>query len=182
MKENFYLKGFTTFFKIGFFTFGGGYAMIPFIQSEVVEKNKWVKEEEFFDIIAVAQSCPGVLAINLSVYIGYHVKGVRGALCTCLGVALPAFLAILILAIFFAEFKENKIVAAIFRGLRPTVVALIAAPIFMLAKEAKIRLSNCWIPIVCALAIWLLGVSPIVIIILSGVCGYLYGRFLKSTE
>ncbi len=171
-----------TFFKIGFFTFGGGYAMIPFIQTEVVEKNKWMKEEEFLDVMAVAQSCPGVFAINLSVYIGYRMKGILGAISTCIGTALPAFLAILVLAVFFTEFKDNKIVVAIFKGLRPAVVALIAAPVFILAKEAKIKFSTCWIPIASALAIWLLGVSPIIIILLAGICGYLYGKFLKPTE
>ncbi len=180
--SNFYLESFRTFFKIGLFTLGGGYAMIPIIEAEVVDKNKWLSKKEFIDIIAVSQSCPGVLAINISVFIGYRIKKLRGALCTCLGTALPSFLIILAIAMFFHRFEDNKVVAAIFRGIRPAVVALIAVPTFKLAKSAKITFTNCWIPIACAFAIWLLGVSPILVILIAGVGGYVYGRYVKPTE
>ncbi|MCD8296671.1 MAG: chromate transporter [Prevotella sp.] len=181
-RNNFYLESFKTFFKIGLFTLGGGYAMIPVIEAEVVDKNKWVSKEDFLDILAVAQSCPGVLAINMSVFIGYRLKRLRGALCTCLGTALPSFIIILAIAMFFHEFKDNRLVAAIFRGIRPAVVALIAVPTFKLGKNAKITLTNCWIPIACALAIWMLGVSPILIVLLAGIGGYVYGQYIKPTE
>ncbi len=175
----FYLDGFRTFLKIGLFTIGGGYAMIPLIESEVVERNKWLEREEFLDILAVAQACPGVFAINMSVYIGYRMKGVKGALCTCAGTALPSFLIILAIAMFFSAFRENRAIAAAFRGIRPAVVALIAMPVFNLARSAGIRFSNCWIPIACALAIWALGMSPVLVIVIAGAAGYLYGRFTK---
>lgn len=180
--SNFYLDSFKTFFKIGLFTLGGGYAMIPIIEDEVVDKKKWIGREEFLDIIAVAQSCPGVLAINVSVFIGYRLRKLRGALCTCLGTALPSFLIILAIAMFFHQFEDNKVVAAMFRGIRPAVVALIAVPTFKLGKSAKITLTNCWIPVACALAIWALGVSPILIVLLAGVGGYIYGQYVKPTE
>ncbi len=180
--SNFYIDSFKTFFKIGMFTLGGGYAMIPIIESEVVDKKKWVNKEDFLDIIAIAQSCPGVLAINVSVFIGYKMKKVKGAVCTCLGTALPSFLIILAIAMFFHQFEDNKVVAAIFRGIRPAVVALIAVPTFKLAQSAKITLTNCWIPIAGALAIWLLGVSPILIILIAGIGGYVYGKYIKPTE
>ncbi len=177
-----YLTFFTTFFRIGLFTLGGGYAMIPIIEKEVVDRYGWIKKEDFLDIIAIAQSCPGVLAINMSVFIGYRLKKLPGALVTCLATALPSFLIILLIAMFFHQFQHNKVVEAIFRGIRPAVVALIAAPTFNLAKSANITLSNCWIPIGCALAIYLMGVSPIIIIVLAAVGGYVYGRYVKPTE
>ena len=162
-----------TFFKIGIFTLGGGYAMIPLIEEEVVNKHKWVSREEMIDLIAIAQSCPGVFAINIAIFIGYKLRKVNGAIAASLGTALPSFLIILAIAIFFKAFEDNRVIAAMFRGIRPAVVALIAVPTFRMAQRAKIGWTNCWIPIVCALAIWLLGVSPIYIILIAGLAGYL---------
>ena len=175
-------EAFLTFFKIGIVTFGGGYAMIPMIEEEVVNKHHWTSKEELLDLIAIAQSCPGGFAVNISTFIGYKLNKKKGAFCTTLGAALPSFLIILLIAMFFHQFADNKVVAAMFRGIRPAVVALIAAPTFRLAKSARITLTNCWIPIACALAIWALGVSPILIIIVAAVAGYVYGQFIKPTE
>ena len=154
--------------------------MIPIIESEVVDKKKWLTKEDFVDTVAIAQSSPGVFAINLSVFIGYKMKKVRVAIVTALGTALPSFLIILLIAMFFHQFEDNKVVAAMFRGIRPAVVALIAVPTFNMARSAKVTFSNCWIPIACALAIWALGVSPIVIIILAAAGGYIYGKYLNN--
>ena len=159
----FYWESFKTFFKIGAFTLGGGYAMIPIIETEVVEKRKWIGKEEFLDLIAIAQSCPG-------------------AFCTALGTALPSFLIILLIAMFFHRFMEVGWIAAMFRGIRPAVVALIAVPTFNLAKRARIGLANCWIPLISALLIWKLGVNPVMIILAAGLGGYVYGRYVKPTE
>ena len=175
-------EAFLTFFKIGIVTFGGGYAMIPMIEEEVVNKHHWTSKEELLDLIAIAQSCPGVFAVNISTFIGYKLNKKAGAFCTTLGAALPSFNIILLIAMFFHQFADNKVVAAMFRGIRPAVVALIAVPTFRLAKTASISLTNCWIPIACALAIWALGVSPILIIIIAAVAGYVYGQFIKPTE
>ena len=171
---------FKTFFKIGAFTLGGGYAMIPIIESEVVDKHKWIDREEFVDLIAVAQSCPGVFAANISIFIGYKLRKVRGALCSCLGTILPSFLIILLIAMFFHRFMEVGWVASMFRGIRPAVVALIAVPTFNLAKSAHISWINCWIPVVTALLIWALGVNPIYIIIIAALGGYLYGKLKRE--
>lgn len=179
---NIYAKSFTTFFKIGLFTLGGGYAMIPLIEAEVVEKHRWVTKEEFLDLIAIAQSCPGVFAINTSVFIGYKLRKVRGAISCALGTALPSFLIILAIAIFFRQFEDNPIVAAMFRGIRPAVVALIAVPTFKMARQAKLNRFTFWIPIVSALLIWLLGVSPIYIIIAATLGGFIFGRMKKSVQ
>ncbi len=174
--SNIYWESFTTFFKIGIFTLGGGYAMIPLIEEEVVNRHKWIEKEEMLDLIAIAQSCPGVFAVNIAIFIGYKLNKVRGALATCIGTALPSFLIILLIAMFFHQFEDNKIVAAMFRGIRPAVVALIAVPTFNLGKRAELNKYTIWIPVISAIAIWLLGVSPIWIIIIAGFGGYIYGR------
>jgi chromate transporter len=128
------------------------------------------------DLLAIAQSCPGVFAINIATFIGYKLRKTRGAICTTLGTAMPSFLIILAIAMFFSQFKDNKGVAAIFRGIRPAVVALIAVPTFNLGKRAQLNRYTIWIPIACALAIWALGVSPIYIIIIAAIGGYIYGK------
>jgi chromate transporter len=156
--------------------------MIPIIESEVVDKHKWVSKEEFLDLIAIAQSCPGVFAINISTFIGYKLRKLRGAVSCTLGTALPSFLIILLIAMFFHQFQDNPIVASMFRGIRPAVVALIAVPTFNLAKSAQLTWATCWIPIACTLAIWALGVSPIFIILAAGIGGWLYGNLIKPTE
>ena len=143
--KNIYWESFKTFFKIGAFTLGGGYAMIPIIESEVVRKKEWINKDEFVDLIAVAQSCPGVFAINLSTYIGYKLKGTKGAICTSVATALPSFLIILCIAMFFSRFQDNAIVESIFKGIRPAVVALIAVPTWNMAKSAQLTWTNFWI-------------------------------------
>ena len=182
MARRIYWQLFSDFFKIGAFTLGGGYAMIPIIQSEVVDRRHWLKQEEFLDIIAIAHSCPGVFAINMSVFIGYKLRKLPGALCAAFGTTLPSFAIILLIAMFFSRFQDNPVVESIFKGIRPAVVALIAAPTFTLAKSAKITLSNCWIPIGSALAIYLMGVNPVFIILAAGFGGYLYGKYVSPTE
>ena len=174
------LQLFTIFFKIGAFTVGGGYAMIPLIEAEIVTKKGWVAKEDFLDLLAIAQSAPGVFAVNIAIFIGYRLRGVRGCIVTALGAILPSFLIILCIALFFLRFKENPTVEAIFKGIRPAVVALIAAPTFNLAKAAKINRYTIWIPIISALLIWLLGFSPIWIILLAGIGGYVWKLKIKN--
>ena len=174
-------EAFKTFFKIGMFTLGGGYAMIPLIEEEVVNRHRWIDRKEMLDLIAIAQSCPGVFAINISIFVGYKLNKVRGAVATALGTALPSFLIILAIAIFFHQFEDNRVIAAMFKGIRPAVVALIAVPTFNLAKRAQLNWFTIWIPVVSALLIWLLGVSPIWIIIAAGVGGYIYGKVTPSS-
>ena len=173
---------FTTFFRIGLFTLGGGYAMIPLIEEEVVNKHQWVDRDEMLDLIAIAQSCPGVFAINISIFVGYKLSKVGGALAAAIGTALPSFLIILAIAIFFKQFEDNRVIAAMFRGIRPAVVALIAVPTFRMAVQAKVGWTNAWIPVASALAIWLLGVSPIYIILIAGIGGYCYGKVYPQSK
>lgn len=168
---------FFTFFKIGTFTFGGGWAMISIIEREIVDKHKWLERESFLDLLAVAQSLPGILAVNIAVAIGDKLKGGKGSLVAALGTILPSFCMILIIAIFLTPdlIKNNEVLSAIFKGIRPAVVALIIAPVLNSAKSAKIGIKTIWIPVVVALLIWskLPYVSnPILYIILGGAGGY----------
>lgn len=172
---------FRTFFKIGLFTIGGGYAMIPLIEREVVEHHAWIDQREFTDLLAIAQSTPGVFAVNMAIFIGYKHRGLRGSIIAALGTVLPSFLIILGIALFFHRFKEYTIVENIFKGIRPAVVALIAVPTFNVARTAGINRHTVWIPIVCALLIWLLGVSPVWVIIAAGILGYVC-RFKINNE
>ncbi len=174
---NIYLKSFGIFFKIGAFTIGGGYAMVPLIENEIVTKRKWISQDEFMDLMAISQSAPGIFAVNISIFIGYKLRGIRGSIVTALGTILPSFLIILAIALFFSNYQDNPFVEKIFKGIRPAVVALIAAPTFTMAKSAKISKYTIWIPIVSALLIWLLGFSPIWIIITAGIGGYLWGKW-----
>lgn len=175
---NQYWELFKIFFRIGAFTIGGGYAMVPLIEDEIVAKKKWIKSEDFLDLLAIAQSSPGILAVNIAIFVGYRLKGMKGSLVTSLGTILPSFLMILAIALFFQQFKDNLYVEKIFKGIRPAVVALIAAPTFKLGKNAKINRYTIWIPVISALLIWLLGFSPIWIIIAAGLGGFVYGKFI----
>lgn len=179
---NIYLKLFEIFFKIGAFTIGGGYAMVPLIEDELIAKRNWISKDDFIDLIAISQSTPGIFAVNISIFIGYRLRGVRGSIVSALGTILPSFVIILAVAAFFRNFKENHVVERIFMGIRPAVVALIAAPTFRMAKSAKVNRFNVWIPVVSALLIWLLGFSPIWIIAAAGAGGYIYGRIRHRAE
>ena len=162
---NIYWQSFVTFFKIGMFTLGGGYAMIPIIESEVVDKNKWVSKEEFLDLIAIAQSCPGVFAINISVFIGYKLRKVRGAVVTALGTALPSFFIILLIAMFFHRFQDNPVVEAIFKGIRPAVASLIAVPMINMAIKGNHTWWAWAISATTLVAVAFLKFSPIYILL-----------------
>ena len=176
------LQLFTSFLKIGAFTFGGGWAMISIIEREIVDKHSWISREEFLDLLALAQSLPGILAVNISVAVGDKTRGRSGAIIAALGTILPSFLIILAIAIFLTPdlIKNNHTLSAIFMGIRPAVVALIIAPVISSARAAKLTLKTLWIPLLVALLISLnLGIisNPIVYIILGALGGYLHFRY-----
>ena len=166
---------FKTFLRIGAFTLGGGYAMLPLIENEVVENKKWLDRDLFTDLVAVAQSSPGVFAINLSIFVGNKVAGTKGAIAATMGTVLPSLICILLIAMFFRQIQDVPWVAATFAGIRPAVVALIAVPTWNMARRENISFFNCWIPIISALLIWALGVNPIYILLIAAVGGYVYG-------
>lgn len=165
---------FCTFFKIGLFTIGGGYAMLPLIRREVVDR-KWITEEDFVDLFSIAQSLPGIFAVNIAIFVGYKLKKVKGGIVCALGTVLPSFLIILIIALFFTSVQDNVWVERAFKGLRPAVVALIAVPCITTAISIKMSYKTIIIPIAAALLIWLGGVSPVWIILAAIAGGLLYG-------
>ena len=169
-------KLFATFFRIGLFTFGGGYAMIPLLERDVVQRNGWLNSKEFTDLLAIAQSAPGVFAVNMAVFVGYRMRRVAGAVAAAFGCVLPSVVIILLIALFFRQFRHIEIVNNIFKGLRPVVVALIAVPVFNVARSARIGWSTLWIPVLTALLIVFAGVSPVYVIIVAGVAGLVYGK------
>lgn len=174
-----YWNLFITFFKIGAFTFGGGWAMISIMEKEIVDKYGWLDKSDFLDLLAVAQSLPGILAVNISVAVGDRLKGPKGSITAALGTILPSFMMILAIAIFLTPdiIKSNETITAIFKGIRPAVVALIIAPVISSAKAAGIGWKTIWIPVVVALLIWskLPYISnPIVYIVFGGLFGLLW--------
>ena len=173
-------KLFVTFFKIGIFTIGGGYAMIPLIERDVVTRYGWVDKHDFVDILAVSQSAPGVFAVNMAVFIGYKLRGITGSFIAALGNVLPSVIIILAIALFYNRFREYEIVNNVFLGLRPAVVALIATPVFSIAKSAKIGWTNVWIPALSAILIVAMGFSPVYIILCATVAGFIWGKIEKK--
>ena len=139
--------------------------MLPLIQREVVDRKGWIDEEEFLNMIALAQAAPGLIAVNSAIFIGWRVGGWKGVCGAILGAVLPSFLIILAIAMVFQEWKEYPAVEAAFKGIRPAVVALIAAPLFKMAKSAKISWGTALIPIAAALLIWLGHVNPVWVIL-----------------
>ena len=129
-------KVFVTFFKIGAFTFGGGYAMIPLIQNEAVEKNKWITDDDILEIIAIAESTPGPIAINSATFVGYRAAGVLGSVCATLGVVLPSFVIILLLSFILDAFQELKAVQYAFYGIRAGVLALLCKSLWTMYKKS----------------------------------------------
>ena len=154
---------FLVFMKIGAFTIGGGYAMIPIIKDEL-DKRHWIDEDELPDIIALAQSAPGILAVNVSIFTGYKIRGVKGSIAATIGSVLPSFLIILAIAMAFSNFRDNPLVIRIFKGIRPVVVSLIAAPMISMARKSN---STWWAWLISGLslvAVAFLRISPIYII------------------
>lgn len=171
---------FRTFFVIGGFTFGGGYAMLELIRQEIVDKQKWLKDEEFIDLFAVAQSLPGVFAVNISIFIGYRLQGTIGAIICGIGCTLPSFLIILLVAIYASHLKGNAVIEAVFKGIRPAVVALIFAPCISVWRALHLSWKYLWIPILSAGLVAFLGVSPVTVIIVSALMGWLYVRVIRE--
>ena len=174
---NIYGQLFFTFTKIGAFTIGGGYAMLPLIQNEVVENKKWVEAKEFLDMVALSQSLPGIFAVNISVLAGYKLKKNLGSVVAASGTILPSFLIILLVAAFFGQFKENIYVGKAFKAIRPAVVALFVAPVFNTAKEVGINLKTVIIPITAAFLIWFMGISPVYIVLAAAIGGICLVKF-----
>ena len=177
-----YWQLFSTFFKIGAFTFGGGWAMISIIEREIVDKHKWIEREDFLNLLAVSQALPGILAVNIATSVGEKIKGFKGSAVAATGTILPSFILILLIAIFLTPdmIKNNRVISSIFMGIRPAVVALIVAPVITSAKAAKLNLKTFWIPVLVAAMISLdLGwvSNPILYIVVGALGGFLWWRY-----
>lgn len=175
-----YLRLFFEFFKIGLFTFGGGYAMIPLIQDTVTNLN-WMTDEQLINFIAISESTPGPFAINIATFVGMNVCGVFGAVCSTIGVVLPSYVIILIIAKAYQRYRENHIVMGLMSGLKPTVVGLILGAVLSIGSTIFINTSSIT-EIIISACIFILGLilifnkkHPIMIIVLSGVLGIVTG-------
>ena len=144
--------------------------MLPLIQREVVDRKGWIDEEEFLNMIALAQAAPGLIAVNSAIFIGWRIGGWKGVAGAVLGAVLPSFVIILAIAMVFSDWKELPAVEAAFKGIRPAVVALIAAPLVKMARSAKISWLTALIPIAAVLLIWLGHVNPVWVILITIVC------------
>lgn len=159
------LELFLSFAKIGAFTIGGGYAMIPIIQEEVVNKKKWLEKEEFLDVLAIAQSAPGLLAVNISIFVGYRMNKTTGSIIATLGSVLPSFVIILAIAMLFRDYAQNPAVNAIFKGIRPVVVALIAVPAVNMIKSYNLGLKSIALTITVIALVAIAGIQPTYILL-----------------
>ncbi len=169
---------FVSFLKIGLFTFGGGYAMIALIKDEVIKHRGWVEQGQFLELLTLAQSAPGPIALNTSVFVGYSTRGYKGAIAAITGVVTPSIVIILLLAIFFTSIRDNLVVEAAFKGMRPVVIALIIAPTLVL-----LRGMSWWMWIVALLAagvIIFLGISPVYVLLVAIASGLVWGYLLTK--
>ncbi len=165
------LTMFATFFKVGAFTFGGGYAMIPLIKAELVEQKQWLDEDEFLETIGITQSVPGAVAVNMAVYLGYKVSGSAGALLCAAGVILPSFIIILIIAASFAAFQSSEHVVNLLRGIRPAVVVLIFSSAASLSQKVITRPLIGVFATVGLAALVFGGAHPIAVLVIGGALG-----------
>lgn len=165
------LKLFVCFFKIGLFTFGGGFAMIPLMEKELVNKHHWVKKRDFINSIALTQSVPGAIAFNLAIYFGHDVMGIIGAIVSVIAVALPSLFIILLIAIFFASFSEIELVQHIFKGIRPAVVALIMYAAINIATHLNWDYAMVIVLVLATIVSILFSINPILLITASFVFG-----------
>lgn len=173
-------------FKLGLFTFGGGYAIVPLLQKEFVENKKWIDAAEMVDIVALSQAAPGAIAINASVFIGYRLGGVPGALCSALGSALPSLIILYLVTLVYKEFASNKYVAGALRGIRAGVAALMLQAVYKLGKPALKALFGWIFAAVCFIIVLLTDINAVLVILGGGLCGWLYylisGRLKKQPK
>ena len=162
---------FLSIFKIGAFTFGGGYAMLPFIQKEIVEKNNWISSTEFTDIIGISQMTPGPVAINSATFVGYKINGVIGSIVATFGVITTSFILVIIINRVLDKFKESKTVKSALLGMRPALIALIIYAFWDLAIDAYKDWKSIVITLIIAVVLWSKKVHPILVIVIAAILG-----------
>lgn len=166
-----YIKLFISFLKIGAFSFGGGYAMLPLIQEEIITKNGWLSLKEFIDVLAISQMTPGPIAINSATFLGYKIGGILGAVVSTLAVVTPSLVIILLIAHFLRKFKESKYIGWFFKGLRPVIIGLIASAAILVAKNTIIDVKSLIITLAIFYLITYKKLHPILCIVIAGVLG-----------
>ena len=156
--------------------------MLSLVEEAVVNKRHWIEEKDFWNMITLVQTLPGVFAINTALYVGYRIKGFPGAMVAMAGAMLPSLVIIIVLAMFFSTMWQHPVVVAIFKGIRPCVIALILAPSVKMVKSIGLKLSACWIPVLAVLAICVFYVSPVYVIVAAGLGGLLWGLISLSAS
>lgn len=172
---------FGIFSKIGAFTIGGGYAMIPLVRHEICSRN-WLDEDEIDEIIILAQSAPGIIAVNMAIYTGYKLRGLKGSIIATLGAVMPSFAIILLIAMAFKNLWSNPVVGRIFQGIRPVVIALILVPMVKMAKKSN---RKWWTWLISAVTLFLVAfvkLSPIYIIIVLIAAAVLFTLYKQNKE
>lgn len=168
------IRLYLAFLKIGTFSFGGGYAMLPFIQKEIVEKNNWISMSQLNDIIGISQMTPGPVAINSATFVGYKVGGVFGSIVATLGVITTSFILVTVINKLLDKFKESKVIKATLLGMRPILIALIIYAFFDLAKEAYIDIKSIIITLIIGVILLSKKVHPILVIVIAAVLGVVF--------
>ena len=168
------LKLLFTFFKIGLFSFGGGYAMIPFMQREIIEKHQWLSSSEFVDIIGISQMTPGPVSVNSATFVGYKVSGIVGSIFATLGITVISFILVSIASKTMDKFKESKYLKAALLGMRPVLIALIINAFISLAKDAYVDVKSIIVTLIVGGCLFSKKIHPIVIIVLAGLLGIIF--------
>lgn len=173
---------FLTFLKIGAFTFGGGYAMIPMIQKEIVERNKWLNDDDILDIVAIAESTPGPIAINAATFVGYHVSGFSGAVLTSLGVVLPSFFIISLISLILKKFEDIQVVQFAFSGIRVGVLALIVKALWSMYKQCNEKPIAYLIMAVAFILAAFIKINVILVIVICGIFGLVSSLIIRRKQ
>ena len=176
------LQLFIVFARIGGFTFGGGYAMLPMLQKEIVEKYQWATSEELMDYFAIGQCTPGIIAVNTATFVGYKIKGVFGGIAATLGVVTPSVIIIAIIAAFISNFQDLQAVQWTFGGIRAAVVALILSSVIKLSKKSIVDIATAIIFIAVTLLSIFTSLSPAIYVIFAGVCGIVIKACKKDSD
>ena len=176
-----YLRLFYEFFKAGLFAVGGGMATLPFLY-DISDSTGWFTHSQLADMVAVSESTPGPIGVNMATYVGFTTAGIPGAIIATLGLVTPSIIIILLIAMVFTDIQDNPTVEKVFKGMRPAVVALIAAPLIRMGKSAGITVKTFWIPVAAALLVWLAGVSPVYIIIGAIILGIAWNLIKEKRE
>lgn len=182
IKESIYVELFVAFFKVGFFTIGGGYAMLPMLRKEVVEKYNWASDEEMMDYFAIGQSTPGIIAINTATFIGFKKKGVLGAIFATLGMVTPSWIIIISIAAFYNEFSSNAYVESAFTGIRIVVVALILNAVIKMGKSSIKNWYSLLIFLTAFALVAFINISAIYIILAAGILGIIINSLKEGAQ